>query len=92
MYTLAQLEKQQIGLRLHSYLVDELDEMTKLFSVNRTEIIAEAIKSYISEQKANMIYDGIEQACCELKTIRKGKKNVSASGTLDELIGELESN
>ena len=91
MYTPTQLKKQQIGLRLHSYLVDELDEITKLFSINRTEIIAEAIKSYISEQKANMIYDGIEQACHDLKSIREGKKNVTVSGTLDELIDELES-
>jgi metal-responsive CopG/Arc/MetJ family transcriptional regulator len=56
MYSLRQLEKQQVGLRLHAYLVEELDELTKIFAVNRTDIIVEAISSYISQQKANMIY------------------------------------
>jgi len=50
MYTLAQLEKQQVGLRLPKYLVDDIEEFTKKFSVNRTDIIVEAIKSYIQAQ------------------------------------------
>ena len=89
MHTLAQLEKQQVGLRLHTYLIDEIDEMTKLFSVNRTDVIVEAIKSYIAQQKANMVYDGIENACKELQMIRDGKKDVSSLGTLEDLIDEL---
>jgi metal-responsive CopG/Arc/MetJ family transcriptional regulator len=92
MHSLIQLEKQQVGLRLHAYLVEEIDELTKIFSVNRTDIIVEAIRSYISQQKADMIYNGIEDACIELKEIRDGKKDISTLGTLDDLIDELENN
>jgi metal-responsive CopG/Arc/MetJ family transcriptional regulator len=92
MHSLIQLEKQQVGLRLHAYLVEEIDELTKIFSINRTDIIVEAIRSYISQQKADMIYDGIKDACIELKEIRDGKKDISTLGTLDDLIDELENN
>jgi predicted DNA-binding protein len=90
MHTLKQLEKQQVGLRLHTYLVEEIDELTKEFSVNRTDIIVEAIKSYISEQKANRVYDGLENAFKELQEIRSGKVNYATLDTLDSLIDELE--
>lgn len=90
MHSLSQLEKQQVGLRLHGYLVEEIDELTKIFSVNRTDIIVEAIKSYLSQQRANMVYEGLENAFVELKEIREGKKNTSTLGTLDDLINELE--
>jgi metal-responsive CopG/Arc/MetJ family transcriptional regulator len=82
MHSLIQLEKQQVGLRLHAYLVEEIDELTKIFSVNRTDIIVEAIRSYISQQKADMIYNGIEDACIELKEIRDGKKDISTGCNL----------
>jgi len=88
MHNLQQLEKQQVGLRLHAYLVDEIDELTKQFSVNRTDIIVEAIKSYLSEQKANMLYQSFDSACQELKTITSEQsKNITS---LDDLIDELE--
>jgi len=90
MHSLSQLEKQQVGLRLHSYLVDEIDELTQQFSVNRTDIIVEAIKSYISEQKANMLYEGVESAFVELRQIKEGKKALNKLNTLDTLIDELE--
>ena len=56
MRDLASLEKQQVGLRVPKYLLDEVDEFTKKFSVNRSEVIIEAIKSYVEEQKANIFY------------------------------------
>ena len=90
MLSLAEIEKQQVGLRLQKYLVDEIDELTKVFSVNRTDIIVEAIKSYIAREKENIIYDGIENACIELREIRDGKRKVPTVDTLDELIDELE--
>jgi metal-responsive CopG/Arc/MetJ family transcriptional regulator len=92
MHSLAEIEKQQVGLRLQKYLVDEIDELTKVFSVNRTDIIVEAIKSYIAQEKENIIYDGIENACVQLREIRDGKRKVSKSDTLDGLIDELENN
>jgi len=56
MHTLAQLEKQQVGLRLPKYLLDDIDEFTKKYSLNRTEIIIEALKSYVAEQKSLIEY------------------------------------
>ena len=85
MNSLEQLEKQQVGLRLPKYLVDDIDEFTKQFSVNRTDIIVEAIKSYVSEQKANIFYDAFDRSCKELKSSKKGTLK-----TVDELIDELD--
>jgi len=57
MYNLEQLEKQQIGLRLPQYLIDDIDEFTKQFSVNRTDIVIEALRSYIQEQKEKFLFE-----------------------------------
>ena len=57
MHTIQQLEKQQIGLRLPQYMIDDIDEFTKKFSVNRTDIVMEALRSYIYEQKEHLQYE-----------------------------------
>jgi metal-responsive CopG/Arc/MetJ family transcriptional regulator len=90
MHTLSQLEKQQVGLRLPKYLVDEIDEFTRQFSLNRTDIIIEAINAYVREQKAKMFYDSFDSSCKELKTLIGDKKKKGSHQTLDELIDELE--
>ncbi len=87
MHKLSQLEKQQVGLRLPKYLVEEIDEFTKMFSVNRTDVIIEAIKSYISEQKAEMLYEGFDRSCKEAKEMMEGRKKETM---LQDLIDELE--
>lgn len=89
MRDLASLEKQQVGLRVPKYLLDEVDEFTKKFSVNRSEVIIEAIKSYVEEQKANIFYKEFDEACVELKQTIKSKKQTD---TLEDLINELENN
>ena len=89
MHSLAQLEKQQVGLRLPKYLIDDIDEFTDQFSLNRTDIIMEALKSYISEQKEKMLYEGIAQGFSQIKDIQDGKLDINTLGTLDELIDEL---
>jgi CopG family transcriptional regulator / antitoxin EndoAI len=89
MHDLASLEKQQVGLRVPKYLLDEIDEFTKTFSVNRSEVIIEAIKSYIEEQKTNIFYKEFDEACVELKDTIKSKKQ---KDTLEDLINELENN
>lgn len=89
MHDLASLEKQQVGLRVPKYLLDEIDEFTKNFSVNRSEIIIEAIKSYVQEQKANIFYSEFDEACSELKETIEDKKQ---KDTLEDLIDELENN
>lgn len=93
MHDLQQLEKQQVGLRLHAYLVDEIDELTKQFSVNRTDIIVEAIKSYLSAQKTHMLYESFDSACQELKSINPhslSSTKTAKLNSLDSLIKELE--
>ena len=89
MHSIEQLEKQQMGLRLPKYLVEEIDEFTKRFSVNRTDIIIEAIRSYVTEQKANIFYEDFEEAAQELQTLRNSKKSRRMQ-TLDDLIDGLE--
>lgn len=91
MNDLASLEKQQVGLRVPKYLLDEIDEFTKNFSVNRSEIIIEAIKSYVEEQKANMFYKEFDEACIELKE-ELSKNKTTSKDTLEDLINELEDN
>ncbi len=85
MHTLNQLEKQQVGLRLHKYLVDEIDEFTKEYSLNRTDVIVEAIKSYISEQKSRQFYENFDKSCKEVNMMIKGDLEEI---TLDEFIDE----
>lgn len=91
MHNLASLEKQQVGLRVPKYLLDEIDEFTKNFSVNRSEVIIEAIKSYVEEQKANIFYSEFNESCIELnETI--ANKNSKKKDNLEDLINELENN
>ena len=89
MYSLTQLQKQQVGLRLPQYILDDLDEFTKAFSLNRSEIILEAVKSYIENQKNEIFYNKFNDTSKELK--KAITKNESLQ-TLDELIDELENN
>lgn len=89
MHSLAQLEKQQVGLRLPRYLIEDIDVFTEQFSLNRTDIITEALKSYIAEQKEKTYYASFEDGAKELKDILDGKTDVSELSTLDELIDEL---
>ena len=49
MHSLAQLQKKQVGLRLPVYLIEQIDEFTKEYNLNRTDIIIESIKSYIRQ-------------------------------------------
>jgi predicted DNA-binding protein len=87
MQNLSQLKKQQVGLRLPKYIIDEIDELTKQFSLNRTDIVIEAIKSYLADQKAKMFYESFNISCKELKAIVKGDLPET---TLRELIDEIE--
>lgn len=89
MRSLQSLQKQQVGLRLPTYLIDELDALGKLYELNRSEMITEAIRSFVEEQKALHFYKEFETACGELKETIKGKKEAK---TLEQLIDELENN
>ena len=86
MHTLQQLEKQQIGLRIPQYLIEEVDNFTKEFSVNRTDIVIEALKSYLNEQKSNLMYQSFDTSIKEAKEMMEG---LAPESTLGELIDEL---
>ncbi len=86
MYTLAQLEKQQIGLRIPRYLIEEIDECTKEFAINRTDIVIEALRTYLSEQKSRMFYKKFDNSVQEAKSMIEGKLPET---TLSDLIDEL---
>jgi len=86
MYTLAQLEKKQIGLRLPKYLIDEIDEFTKNFAVNRTDIVIEAIRAYLNEQKSKMFYEKFDKSIKEAKSMINNELEETTLGDfLDEL-------
>jgi len=89
MHSLAQLQKQQVGLRLPVYLVEQIDEFTKEYNLNRTDIIIESIKSYIEKQEAQKLYDEFDMACKELKEVLDDPKKADTLQTLDELLDEL---
>ena len=89
MHSLDKLERQQIGLRLPKYLVEEIDAFTKEYALNRTDIIIKAIKSYINEQKALKFYEDFDVSCKELKNLLD-KEDQKEPQTLDGLINELE--
>jgi hypothetical protein len=89
MHTLAQLQKQQVGLRLHKYLVDDIDAFTKKYNLNRTDIIEEAIKSYLAQQKEYEFYAGFDAPCKELQEALQNPKKRELQ-SLETFINELE--
>ena len=89
MHSLAKLQKQQVGLRLPVYLIEQIDEFTKEYNLNRTDIIIESIKSYIDKQEAQKLYDEFDSACKELKEVLDDPKKADKLQTLDELLDEL---
>lgn len=74
-------------MRDPKYLLDEVDNFTKMFDVNRSEVIIEAIRSYVKEQKANLFYKEFEESCKELKNNLEDKNSKT---TLENLIDEFE--
>jgi metal-responsive CopG/Arc/MetJ family transcriptional regulator len=89
MHSLEKLQTQQVGLRLATHLVEEIDDLIKDYNVNRTSFIAEAIKEYIAKQKEEKTYQRIDEALFEVKQMIDGK---IPETTLEDLIDELENN
>jgi metal-responsive CopG/Arc/MetJ family transcriptional regulator len=89
MHSLAQLQKQQVGLRLPVYLVEQIDEFTKEYNLNRTDIIIESIKSYLEKQESQKLYDEFDTACKELKEVLDDPQKADKLQTLDDLLDEL---
>ncbi len=89
MYSLEELEKQQVGLRLPKFLINEIDELTKEYSLNRSEIITESIREFIINQKNQKIYGSLDNSCKELNSILT-KNDDTNLGTLEDFIDELD--
>ncbi len=89
MHSLAQLQKQQVGLRLPVYLIEQIDELTEEYNLNRTDIIIESIKSYIEKQEAEEFYKSFDEGCKQLKEILDDPKKADELQTLDEFLDEL---
>ena len=87
MYSVEQLEKKQIGLRMPKYLIDELDEFIANKAINRTDIITEATRAYIQAQQDREFYASLDESCKELKEILAGKKKAVS---WEELKNELQ--
>lgn len=88
MYNLSQLQKQQVGLRLPCYLIEQLDELANDYALTRTDLILEAIRSYVEAQKAESFYQAFSQAAKDVITLKQG--GAVKTGTLEALINELE--
>ena len=86
MNSLAQLQKQQVGLRLPKYLVEQIDEFTQKYQLNRTDIIIESIKSYLEKQETQEFYNNFDAGCKELKVILDDPKKAEKLQTLDEFL------
>ena len=86
MHSLAQLQKQQVGLRLPVYLIEQIDEMTKEYNLNRTDIIIESIKSYLEKQEVEEFYKSFDDGCKQLKEILDDPKKAEKIETLDEFL------
>jgi len=86
MQPIEKLEKQQVGIRLPKYLIEEIDNLTKEYNVNRTDIITESIKAYIKSQKEQLFYKNFKNSAKELK---EALNDNSKLDTLDEFLDEL---
>ena len=89
MHSLAQLQKQQVGLRLPVYLIEQIDEFTKEYNLNRTDIIIESIKSYIEKQEVEEFYRSFDASCKELREVLDDPKKAEALQTIEEFLDEL---
>jgi len=89
MHTLSKLQKQQIGLRLPVYLVEQIDEFSKRYNLNRSDIIIESIRSYLEQQEAEEFYNSFDNGCKELKDVLDNPKKAKNLQTLDEFLDEL---
>ena len=80
------IQTQQVGLRLPTYLVDEVDEFIKDFNVSRTTFIAEAISNFLKQQKEKEVHARLGEAMQEVRLMMDGKiPTKSARSLLDEI-------
>ena len=73
-------------LSIPNNLNNELNELSKIYNLDTSKMVIEAITKYIQEQKSKMIYNNFEQSAKELKKVLENKTKLQ---TLDEFLDEL---
>lgn len=86
MHSLSKLQKQQVGLRLPKYLVEQIDELSEEYNLNRSDIIQESIRTYLEKVEAERFYENFDLGCKELKKILDDSKKADKMQTLDEFL------
>jgi metal-responsive CopG/Arc/MetJ family transcriptional regulator len=86
MNAIAKLQTKQVGLKLPIYILEDLDKITKKYKVNRSSIILEALRAYITDNKQEKFYEEFREAMVEVKLMREGKlPKINAMDFIDEL-------
>lgn len=66
-------------------MIDEIDEYSKMYALNRHDIITEAIQSYLKAQREKELYKNFESSCKEAKDMMDGKiSKTSLQDFIDE--------
>ena len=88
MHSLSKLQKQQVGLRLPKYLIEQIDELSEEYNLNRSDIIQESIRTYLEKVEAERFYENFDKGCKELVEIHADPKKVDGMQTLDEFLDD----
>ena len=90
MRPIAELEKQQVGLRMPTYLLNDIDEITSKYRINRSEFLIEAAKSYVDSVQEDDVHARLGEAMQEVRLMMDGKiPTISARDTIEGLKDEL---
>ena len=73
-------------LSIPNNLNNELIELSKIYKLEPSKMVIEAITKYIQDKKSNIIYKNFEEATKELKNVLDNKTKLQ---TLDEFLDEL---
>ncbi len=88
MHSLSQLQKQQVGLRLPKYIIEQIDELSEEYQLNRTDIILESIRAYLEKVEMQRFYENFDKGCKELGEILKHPEKADQMQTLDAFLDE----
>ncbi|CAB5501861.1 hypothetical protein THERMOS_1465 [Bathymodiolus thermophilus thioautotrophic gill symbiont] len=86
MHSIQELETQQVNLNIPTYLLNDIDEITEKYKVDRSEVLIEAAKSYVASIVEQDAHERLYKAFQEVRQMREGKTpKTSARSLLDEL-------
>ncbi|WP_122951381.1 hypothetical protein [Bathymodiolus thermophilus thioautotrophic gill symbiont] len=86
MHSIQELETQQVNLNIPTYLLNDIDEITEKYKVDRSEVLIEAAKSYVASIVEQDVHERLYKAFQGVRQMREGKTpKTSARSLLDEL-------